>query len=242
MTVKNMHDRVLRTAFAFLLCSFARALSAQTSSVTLPDSIETRVMACTGCHGSRGEGSHDDYYPRLAGKPAGYLYNQLAAFRNGQRKYAPMTYLLEYLPDSYLHEMAQYFAAQQPPFPTMPKPTASPEVMALGKKLTNEGDKARNIPPCTACHGVSLTGVSPNIPGLLGLRAKYISAQLGASRYGARGSSHPNCMQKITVRMTDSDIAAVSAWLSSLPEPLSPAPATEGSLPLALTCGTGEPK
>lgn len=233
--------RVVGVVTCLMLLSFTGTLHAQArSTVTAPDSIATRVMACTTCHGLRGEGSNDDYFPRLAGKPAGYLYNQLVAFRDGQRKYAPMNYLLEYLPDAYLHEMAGYFAEQQTPFPTLPRPDVPPAVMALGQKLTLEGDERRRIPSCVACHGASLTGVSPDIPGLLGLRSKYISAQLGASRYGARVSAKPNCMQKITVLLSDADIAAASAYLSSLPSPANPAPATEGSLKLALTCQSSD--
>jgi cytochrome c553 len=197
-------------------------------------------MACTGCHGQNGQGSHDDYFPRLAGKPADYLFHQLVAFRDGKRKYAPMNYLLEYLPDSYLQEMAQYFASQQTAFPSLPPPTASREVMALGHALTEQGDAARGIPSCVACHGRALTGLNPDIPGLLGLHAKYISAQLGASRYGARVSDHPSCMERVTAKLTDADITAVSAWLSSLPAPLSAAPSLEGSLPLAQTCHSGD--
>lgn len=233
------------TAYLIVIafCGMAGGAHAQaTSTVTLPDSIDARVMACTTCHGHQGQGTKDDYFPRLAGKPAGYLYNQLVAFRDGKRKYAPMNYLLEYLPDAYLQEMAQYFATQQTPFPSIPKPNVTPQVMALGEELGLKGDDARHIPACIACHGVSLTGVSPDIPGLLGLHAKYISAQLGASRYGARVTDNPNCMQRITVRLSDADIAAVSAWLSSLPAPLNAAPATAGSLPLALTCVPGAPK
>lgn len=240
-TGRRIAGAVVCLGFFLLAASLHAQTQAQTrSSVTAPDSIATRVMACTTCHGERGQGSGDDYYPRLAGKPTRYLYNQLVAFRDGQRKYAPMTYLLEYLPDAYLQEMAQYFAAQQTPFPSLPRPDVGPEVMALGKKLTLEGDPARHIPSCVACHGASLTGVSPDIPGLLGLHAKYISAQLGASRYGARVTAKPNCMQKITLLLNDADIAATAAYLSSLPSPLNPAPATEGSLKLALTCQSSD--
>lgn len=235
--------RVTACLTFMMLCIVAPSPRAQSAStVVLPDTIATRVLACSSCHGKQGEGSKDDYFPRLAGKPAGYLYNQLVAFRDGKRKYAPMNYLLEYLPDAYLQEMAQYFATQQTPFPTLPRPTASAQVLARGEALALKGDDARKIPSCTACHGASLTGVSPDIPGLLGLHAKYISAQLGASRFGARVTDTPNCMQKITLRLTDADITAVSAWLSAQPAPLSPAPATEGSLPLALTCEQGHPR
>ena len=45
------------------------------------DSIAQRVLACTGCHGAQGRAGPDGFYPRIAGKPAGYLYNQLLNFR-----------------------------------------------------------------------------------------------------------------------------------------------------------------
>ena len=47
------------------------------------DSMEARVQGCTTCHGQSGQGTGNDYFPRIAGKPAGYLYNQLVAFRDG---------------------------------------------------------------------------------------------------------------------------------------------------------------
>ena len=35
--------------------------------------MEARLLACAACHGRQGEGTTNDYFPRLAGKPAGYL-------------------------------------------------------------------------------------------------------------------------------------------------------------------------
>ena len=49
-----------------------------------PDTMAARVLGCASCHGDKGQGTNDDYFPRLAGKPAGYLYNQLVAFRDGR--------------------------------------------------------------------------------------------------------------------------------------------------------------
>jgi cytochrome c553 len=57
------------------------------------DSLEARVQGCVTCHGQSGQGTSNGYFPRIAGKPAGYLYNQLVAFRDGTRRYAPMNYL-----------------------------------------------------------------------------------------------------------------------------------------------------
>src|SRR5215472_15527860 len=76
-----------------------------------PDTMKARLRTCTPCHGRQGEATNNDYFPRLAGKPAGYLMNQLVAFRDGRRRYPPMNYLLEYLPDAYLQKIAGYFAA-----------------------------------------------------------------------------------------------------------------------------------
>jgi cytochrome c553 len=203
-----------------------------------PDTIEARLQACTACHGEQGRGTTNDYFPRLAGKPAGYLMNQLVAFRDGRRRYPPMNYLLEYLPDAYLQRMAEYFAALRPP-PGPPVVTdASPAILERGRTLVAEGDSAHGVPACSLCHGRALTGMEPAIPGLAGLRAKYISAQLGAWRYGIRTAIAPDCMQIVAASLTENDVTAVAAWLSSLPIPPDPSPIPRGSLSMPLMCGS----
>src|ERR1700735_2696166 len=135
-----------------------------------PDTMAARVLACASCHGDKGQGTNDDYFPRLAGKPAGYLYNQLIAFRDGRRKYPPMNYLLEFLPDPSLRSMAEYFASEQPPFPPPVTPIVSGTMLARGEVLATKGDSDREIPACANCHGSSFTGMEPDLPGLLGPR------------------------------------------------------------------------
>ena len=58
---------------------------------------------------------------------------------------------------------------------------------------------------------------APGIPGLLGLRADYISAQLGAWRYGTRTAIAPDCMQYVASNLTEPQVAAVSTWLAAQP-------------------------
>jgi cytochrome c553 len=129
-----------------------------------PDTMAARVLACASCHGAEGEGTSDVYFPRLAGKPAGYLYNQLIAFRDGRRKYPPMNYLLEFLPDAYLKQIAEHFAALRPPFPAPATPTESKEVLARGELIAKNGDPQRGIPPCAACHNPNFGAWSPRYP------------------------------------------------------------------------------
>lgn len=200
--------------------------------------MEARLLACAPCHGRHGEGTSNDYFPRLAGKPAGYLMNQLVAFRDGRRRYAPMNYLLEYLPDSYLQKIAEYFAPLRPP--PLPQTVAdvSPALLARGHSLVTEGDQAHGIPACSGCHGPKLTGMEPAIPGLVGLRANYISAQLGAFRYGTRTAPAPDCMQLVAASLTESDVTAVAAWLASQPIPPDPSPVPQGTLTMPLACGS----
>jgi cytochrome c553 len=79
--------------------------------------------------------------------------------------------------------------------------------------------------------------MEPGIPGLLGLRAKYISSQLGAVRYRSRNPTTSTCMQRIVMRMTGQDIRAVAAWLASQPLPADAKPLPAGAHTLPMPCG-----
>ena len=208
------------------------------SAARAPDTMEARVLACTACHGPGGRGGDNEHFPRLAGKPAGYLYNQLTAFRADRRHYPPMNYLLEFLPDAYLRAMADFLASQHPPLPPPVTPIVSKELLDLGRTLVTQGDPNRGIPACSGCHNPSLTGMEPAIPGLLGLQPSYISAQLGAWRYGTRTAPAPDCMQMVAARLTETDVTAVAAWLSALPAPGNAIPIAQGSLAMPLPCGS----
>jgi cytochrome c553 len=203
-----------------------------------PDRMEARVLACAPCHGAKGEGTNNAYFPRLAGKPAGYLANQLLAFHTGRRHYPPMNYLLDYLPEDYLKEIANYFAAQRPPLPAPMVPDVSNDALARGESIVTHGDAAAGVPACSSCHGPHLTGMEPAIPGLLGLRASYISAQLGAWRYGTRTAIAPDCMQIVAGHLTEEDVKAIAAFLASRPAPPDPSPAPQGTFTLPFACGS----
>jgi cytochrome c553 len=218
---------------------FAQAPSNPTPKA--PDTMEARMQACAPCHGKQGEGTDNDYFPRLAGKPAGYLKNQLVAFRDGRRRYPPMNYLLEYQSDAYLQKIAEYFAALRPPVTPRAASDASATVLARGKTLVEGGDQAHGVPACAGCHGPKLTGMEPGIPGLVGLRATYVSAQLGAFRYGTRTAPDPDCMQLVAASLSESDVAAAAAYLASVPIPADPAPVAQGALAMPFACGS-EPR
>lgn len=202
------------------------------------DSMEARVQGCVTCHGQSGQGTNNGYYPRIAGKPAGYLYNQLVAFRDGTRRYAPMNYLVAYLPDPYLKEIAEYFAKLRPPFAAPEASDAQPTVVARGQALVTAGDSKQGVPACIACHGAGLTGMEPGIPGLTGLRHAYIIGQLTRWKVGERHAAEPDCMKRIASRLSDADIAAVAAFLSQQVPPKDPSPESSNLVRMPLACGS----
>jgi cytochrome c553 len=207
-------------------------------AATVPvSSMSSRVLACTACHGKEGRATPDGYFPRIAGKPAGYLANQLLNFRDGRRSYPQMTYLIEHLTDDYLREMAEHFAALDLPYPPPPAPQAPAAVLEQGRKLVQGGDVARNIPACVACHGAAMTGVTPSIPGLLGLPRDYLNSQLGAWKTGQRRAHLPDCMADIARQLTPDDVSAVSAWLTAQPVAAGGKPAR--TLPAAMPARCG---
>lgn len=229
---------LVRVLFVLALLTLPRAGSWAQNPSRPPDTMASRLEACAACHGDQGQGTKNDYFPRLAGKPAGYLFNQLLAFKEGRRKYPPMNYLLEFQTDEYLHDMAAYYAALRPPSMPPALPVVSQAVLAHGRQIVEKGDPDRGIPACSGCHGPALTGMQPAIPGLVGLHASYITAQLGAFRYGTRTAPDPDCMQIVAGHLTEADVTAVAAYLASLPFPADIAPVPHGSLQMPLTCGS----
>lgn len=211
------------------------ALAAPASISASHDSLEQRIKACTACHAPKER--HDAFFPRIAGKPAGYLYNQLLNFREGRRQYPMMNYMVEHLPDDYLREIAEYFAAQHPAPPPAQPSSAGATALARGKQLVLHGDSGKKIPACIACHGEKLAGVAPAIPGLLGLPRDYINAQLGAWKNGIRRAHAPDCMAQVAQRLSDADVGAVSAWLGTQVASADARPASSIALPLPLHCG-----
>ena len=226
-------------AFGFMgmaLCALASEAQ-DLQGAEPPDTLSQRLQACTVCHGKEGRATNSGYFPRIAGKPADYLYQQLLNFRDGRRTYAAMTHLLELLSDDYLREIAQHFASLNLPYPAPQSTNASPAVLGRGRALVQRGDKSRQIPACVSCHGGALTGVLPAVPGLLGLPRDYITAQLGAWRNGKRRASPQDCMHEIAQRLDPDDVSAVAQWLSLQNLPANTAPAAKPRLDPSVHCG-----
>lgn len=214
---------------------------------SVPDTLARRLAPCLACHGDRDNAAGTTatgerrYYPRIAGKPADYLFNQLDNFREGRRQVPLMTWMVAPLSDDYLREIAAWFAAQPAHPADAPAPMPAPvpaDQLARGRRLALRGDPERGIPACMACHRERLTGALPAVPGLVGLPRDYINAQFGAWRNGTRRARAPDCMGRIAARLRPADVAAVSAWLAGQAAPQDTRPAPDVARPLPLACGS----
>jgi cytochrome c553 len=225
-----------RIALLLAACGLAPQLHAADRPAVLPDTMAQRVLACTSCHAKKDV--NDQYFPRISGKPAGYLYNQMINFRDGRRQFPLMSYMVGHLPEPYMREIAAHFAAEHLPSPPAQPSDANAAVLERGRTLVMLGDPAIKVPACIACHGQQLTGVNPAIPGLLGLPRDYVNAQLGAWRNKTRRAAAPDCMAEITARLSLADASAISSWLGLQPVPPDARPAASIVKPLPLACGS----
>ncbi|MGA0610498.1 c-type cytochrome [Caldimonas sp. KR1-144] len=232
---------IVRSAFVTLALALVGAgAGAAAPADPKLDTMAQRLQACTACHGKEGRATPEGYFPRIAGKPAGYLYNQLLNFRDGRRRNATMTYFVEHLSDDYLREIAAYFASLDLPYAPPAVSQAAAQPIEQGRRLVHEGDAARGIPACVKCHGASMTGLSPSMPGLLGLPHAYLVGQLGAWRDGQRRAVEPDCMGEIARKLSAQEVNAVAVWLASQPVPAdAKAPPLPAGTKLPLECGSG---
>ncbi len=227
-------------AWTLTVAAIVAAAPAAADPQRVEDTMAQRAQACTGCHGPQGRSRPDGYVPRLAGKPAGYLHEQLSAFQEGRRRHEGMARMLEHLNDDMLRALAEHFATLELPYPAPVAAPLSPVEARRAEQLVRQGDPARGLPACTACHGTGLAGVAPHVPGLLGLPVDYLNGQLGAWRQGHRRAREPDCMARVARALPLEDVALVSRWLATQPVPVGGQPAATAPATWPLRCGSLE--
>ncbi len=173
------------------------------------------VPACAACHGDRAQGLGD--VPRLAGLPALYLANQLAAYSNGSRPSDAMKAAVEGLDAARIRAVTDYLAElpapRQPPGPPLAADTA-----AAGARLVILGKWSDGVPACRDCHGPGLRGGGPSLPGLAGQPQGYLLGQLEAFRSGSRPAGPLGIMGRIAARLDPSELEATAAYAASSAE------------------------
>lgn len=231
----------------FLLAALQSSWSQATESAPpqlgsdVQNTMAQRMQACVVCHGKEGRATNHGYFPRIAGKPAGYLYNQLQNFKTGLRQYQPMNHLVQHLSDDYLRDIAKYFSELDLPYPPARVTGLTAVEQRTAENLVRQGAPERGIPACTSCHGQQMAGALPAIPGLLTLPADYLVAQFGAWRTGQRRAKAPDCMADIAKRLSRDEVSVMAKWLAGQTLPMGTMPAPLATQPHPMRCGSDTP-
>jgi cytochrome c553 len=222
----SCRQAIVSSVFALLGVLMLLGAQAQPSA-PFEDSVTQRARACTGCHGDQGRSAPSGYVPRLAGKPAAYLFFQMQAFRDGRRPHVGMARLLENVDDPLLRELAAHFAGLKLPYPPPASPPPVPAMADRARRMVRDGLPQAGVAACAACHGEALMGNGTLVPGLLGLPRDYLVGQLGAWRQGMRHARSPDCMAEVARRLPAADIPVLADWLAAqaVPGDSMPSPA-----------------
>lgn len=184
-----------------------------------PQKGKEAAVVCVACHQADGTGKNNpngESWPQLAGLDAAYLAKQLNDYKSGQRENATMKPFANMLSEQQVVDVAAYYS-QLPPGQGQGGENADETTLARGEMLAQRGDWADYIVSCKSCHGPGNQGAGEVFPGIAGQHAGYIEAQLRAWQAGTRKNDPQDLMGTIARRMTDEDIRAVAAWLSTQP-------------------------
>jgi cytochrome c553 len=178
-----------------------------------------KTAVCSSCHGPNGNSANPDW-PRLAGQSAVYIADQLRLFKSGVRNNPIMKPLANTLSDQDISDVAVYYQAQ-----TIAGLEADPSFWKAGYDLYRNGDKARNIPACVACHGpVGRGNLVAGYPALRAQQSVYVVKQLNDYASGARytgtnvATANPNSVMMFTIakRLTPEDIRNVASYVQGM--------------------------
>ncbi len=173
---------------------------------------QKKAAVCGSCHGADGNKVLMQSYPKLAGQNAKYLVSQLKAFKEGSRKEATMNTQAANLTHKDMEDIAAFYASLKVQHAAVPD-----EYITAGQQLYQAGDKDKQIPACTACHGVAGKGLAgAGFPAVAGQSPEYTIAQLKAYRDGTRTTDTNSIMRDIAAKMTDEQIKTIAYYLVGL--------------------------
>ncbi len=162
-----------------------------------------RVAAvCANCHGEGGNSSKPDI-PNLAGQNPTYLVEQLRQFADGQRRYEFMEGMIKAMSRDEKIGAVLFYASQK----VTHKPAANAALATKGKDYFNK--------ICWRCHAEDGRG-NEKFARIAGQQADYMRLTLKRYRTGTGPRVDP-LMVASTKLMTDADIDAVVAYVSSMP-------------------------
>jgi cytochrome c553 len=177
----------------------------------LPGHAESQVVRnCTWCHGTSAQGYLPA--PRLAGQQSQYIENQLVGFRRHTRdnpfSKQYMWFAAANLDPETARDLAIYFSKLS----RKPAADGDQQLMAIGRKIYQDGIPDSNIVACIACHGPHAEGIR-EIPRLGGLSFSYLQRRLEQWGEGYNKTARLP-MPHVASQLSPQQIAALASYLS----------------------------
>ncbi|MFK5948770.1 MAG: c-type cytochrome [Methylococcales bacterium] len=194
-----------------------------------------KAASCAGCHGEDGN-SMVGTFPKLAEQHAGYIEQQLLAFKDGSRNAPMMAPLAMGLDKKDIKDIAAYYASKKISKNQAPvlfsdddddddeaeisaeqKAAELTSLIASGSDIFRNGNLTTEVSACIACHGPAGEGNKPALfPSLRRQHADYLIKALTDFKKGARSNQTDNIMHMISKKMDDKEIKALSYYISTM--------------------------
>ncbi len=178
-----------------------------------PEAGEPKSEACAACHGQDGN-SAQSQWPNIAGQHAGYLFEQLKAFKAGEeRSNAQMAGIVADLNEKDMRDLAAYFSQQSVKI----MGANDEQRVERGRQIYLGGIPNKGVAACAACHGPAGKGnPAADYPRVGGQWPQYLVSQLEAFRAGERTTDDNAAMRAIADKMSDKEIRAVAEYMAGL--------------------------
>lgn len=173
---------------------------------------EQKAQTCAACHGADGVGTAPEN-PNLAGQVPGYIADQLARFKSGQRQNAIMAGMASGLSEQDMADLDAYYSSLEAPKGAVPEDQA--ESARRGGELYRGGDQELNIAACMGCHGPSGRGIPTRFPRVAGQKQQYLLTSLQAFKSGDR-QSDGGIMNDIAFLLTEQQMQDLAAFMHAL--------------------------
>ncbi len=171
-----------------------------------------KSVTCAACHGTEGI-SAIPANPNLAGQVPGYIADQLAAFKSGERSNGVMLGMAAPLSEQDMADLDAYYVSLEPKTGNITE--AEKELALEGEKIYRGGFAKRSIAACMSCHGPSGHGIPKHYPRVSGQHKGYLETQLLAFKKGER-KGYNNIMSEISFSLSEQQITALALYMSGL--------------------------
>lgn len=173
---------------------------------------EEKAQTCMACHGADGIGTAPEN-PNLAGQVSGYIADQLARYKSGQRQHAIMSGMASGLSEQDMADLDAFYSSMDGPTGAVPEDQA--EAARRGGELYRGGDQSMEIAACMGCHGPSGKGIPTRFPQVAGQKQAYLLSSLQAFKSGER-QSDAGIMNDIAFLLTQEQMQDLALFMHAL--------------------------